>query len=127
MPSIATMERNEYAVYWETIGLNKFGKPTISPPIEIRVRWENSKSTMIGKDRQPLAIDATVVVDRELVDDSILWLGKLEDLPTTPSNLMQIKTLTSVTDIKGKHTRRVAYASEYGNTLPVVIEPGTGD
>lgn len=122
--SLETSERHDYAVYWQHVGQDKFGKPIVLAPIELQVRWENSKSTMMGKDRQPLAVDSIVVVDRDLVDDSILWLGRLADF-TTPTNLCQIKTFTSVGDLKGRHTRRVAYCSKYGNTLPT-IAAGTG-
>lgn len=123
--SMETEDRHDTVVYWEaTSRRTKHGKPILSSPIEILVRWENRTETVHGKDIAPIQIEAVLVVDRDIPEGSMFWRGELADVANA-TNFMRVEKYTDVPDIKGIEHRRLAYLGRYGDSLPEV-ETGTG-
>lgn len=122
MPPIETFHRHQKAVYWERIGTDEQGEPIIDDPIELDVRWEKKKSQALMPQGQTISIDATIVVDRDLVEGSLIWEGGLEDIPGTSlvpeSNLLEIITFEKIPDVKGRKFRRRVGVIRFNNSLP---------
>lgn len=120
MPSIETADLKQNAVLWlvdETLNTDDAGNPRIASPISIKVRWE--ASTGEGDRRK-----ARVVVDREITKGSVLWLGKIDDLPlppNRPTNLMQVIAYSTVPDVNNRYQRKLVDLVLLGSQLPEPI------
>lgn len=120
MPSIETADLKQNAVLWMadlTGYADDAGNARITTPIDIRVRWEASKGE--GEKRK-----ARVVVDREITKGSILWLGKMIDLPnppTKPSDLMQVIAYSTIPDVNNRQQRKLVDLVLLGSQLPESI------
>lgn len=117
---LETSELNQKALLWVANGTNDQGEPKVDAKVEINVRWEEGRAQGVDDSGTPIAIDATVVVDRVIVVKSIMWLGSEEDLTTNPptSDLMQVLGNGKVPDIKGRNFRRTVTLKKFSDTLP---------
>ena len=122
MPAFETMDLVHTAVYWEATGVDDYNNPTIlsNVGIEIPCRWTEGLAETLDAKGNVIAADASVVVDRELAIGSVMWLGKLVDLPDPPTDLKYIKFRKATSDIKGRNTRRTVLLMKYSDTLPTV-------
>lgn len=71
-------KRTQRAVLWAKTGVDRQGIPVLAQPIELFVRWESGNRTTR---KQIGTVDIKVLVDRKIVEGSVMWLGKLADLP----------------------------------------------
>lgn len=98
----------------------------VSMPQELRVRWIDGRSEAFDPQGQPTALDATVIVDREIPIGSIMWKGKLDDLLGTAgpedATLHQVVTVTYTPGIKARTTRRRVGLVRFRQTLPHIWE-----
>lgn len=123
MPRFETKHRNQDALLWECIGADNKGKPRVSiERIELKVRWSDRSVEMNDPEGKLIVVDATVVVDRNIPYSSIMWKGKVEDLPGThgipESNIMYVAAITTTPSIKNRGTRRVVGLRRYSNKMP---------
>lgn len=116
MPAIELSNRRQTAVVWLTpIGgsFNAYGESQIGEASEILVRWEDEKSE-VGK-------KATVYVSQEIPEGSVMWKGRLNQLPASPEkpkNLMQVVQYNEIPDVKGRSIQRVVRLVLLGSQLP---------
>ncbi len=120
MPAVETDCLHQKAVLWEATGYyDNEGVATVSgTPVEISVRHINTRDETVNNRGVTVAIDTTLIVDRDITDGSILWLGKMIDLPSPLSNLKQVVTVRTTPDIKGREMRRVVQTIRASDTLP---------
>lgn len=125
MVDIETMERHDKAIYWAASGKNRYGKITVASPIDLDVRWEYVNREIVGPQGEVVRVDAVVVVDRVILDGSIMWKGSLKDIPgtseTPTSNIMTVIGFGEIPGIKGRKVRRVVYLQRYSDNMPEVI------
>ncbi len=125
MPAFETMDLNDWLVLWEKAGNDGYGNPTLAAPVQIRCRWIEGQTEFTGPNGVPIAINATIVVARDIPVDSIVWKGRLQDMPGTgyvpTGGLMQIKGKRTTDDIKGRNTRRTVMAARFNDTLPARV------
>lgn len=123
MAQIETTDRKQVAVLWEALstgyGIDDQGNPvtTASAPLEIYVRWEAGK----GEANKQVV---KAFVGREIRMGSVMWLGRLIDLPsdlTTLSNLMQVVSYNEVPDVKGRFKQRTVDLVFLGSRLPQIV------
>lgn len=120
MPDISKADLRQTAVLWiadSTLPTDEFGIQRISTPIEIKVRWESGKGE--GASRK-----ATAFISQEISEGSVLWLGKLSDLPASPekpTNLMQVTSYKEIPDVKSKFPRRFVEMVLLGTQLPPTV------
>jgi hypothetical protein len=69
------------AVYWEREEVDEFGKPVYAGPIPIRCRWVDKSEQYLRKDGRTLVSKSVVYVDQDLVEGSVLFHGRVEDVP----------------------------------------------
>lgn len=124
MPDIRVSNLYQWAVLWPTTGgTAESGEPLVGPPVEIRCRWIDRRSESLDPDGQPIALDATVIVDREIPIGSNMWKGKLKDWYGTGSagsgiGLMAVKTSGTTPDIKNRGIRRRVGLMKFRDSLP---------
>lgn len=113
MPALEQTDRHQAAVYWAKAGQDGYNEPLLSAPVELKVRWLNRKSQMVGPEGTPITVDATVVLGQEVELGSELWLGTLENYygigsSGSDTEHMRVVAYRETTDLKHRHTRRVA-------------------
>lgn len=134
MPPPETFERHDRAVLLEFAGVDSYGEIVRRAPVELTVRWETADVFLPGGRREvrdpqgnTIALDALVVVAREIPVDSLMWKGTLEewvgsgtgtgsDSPT--SELMIVKWYSEIPDLKGRHVRRLVGLMKYRSEVP---------
>jgi hypothetical protein len=117
MPSIETIGLNDFAVLWSASTLDSYGKPKISAAIEIAVRWEGRSQDSSDPNNSIEATPAEVFVDRAITSGSIMWQGRLQDLPASPTNLFEVTACDYIPDIKCRNTQRTVTLTKYNNSL----------
>lgn len=115
MPALETDCREQFAVYEEATGKDDYNQQTRAAAVELKVRWELTRSQIIDAAGNTIAIDAFVVVDRVIVEGSTMWLGRLADYPDDPANLKEVVVYKEVPDIKGRNTRRTVLLRKYSD------------
>lgn len=79
------------AVYWAATGVDGYGNPTFAAPVEISVQWGSKIEAMTDSHGESFVSRAQVLVTEDLTVDGYLYLGKLTDLPATPSPLTTVE------------------------------------
>jgi len=121
MPSLSTVNLTTKAVLWMLSGRDDYSEITVSAGVEIPVRWEELINQQINAQGDPVAINGTIGVDRVITEGSILWEGKLADVPGSFTNeLMEVVSMNRVPDIKGRDTQLNVTVRRFKNTLPVI-------
>jgi len=125
MPALQTRNRRQKAVYWAANSNDKFGEVKVDAAIEIKVRWEKDHNEVLDPKGASIVTEATVVVDREIIIGSILWLGALADLPALVADYEDLKqaiVYNETPDIKNiaRKTRRTVKLMKYSNQLPAL-------
>jgi hypothetical protein len=104
------------AVYWPLsgTGVDEFGKPAYAEPVEITCRWDWVREEFVGPDGDTEISKAKLIVDRDLVQKGIMFLGGLSDLddsddPLNNSEAWEIRSFKKTADFKGKKYLREVY------------------
>lgn len=119
MPDMESDNLHQKALLWAANGINDYGQYKVDAKVEINVRWQEERRQGVDAQGSTIAIEATVVVDREITVGSIMWLGSEEDLTTDPpTGLKQVLSYRKIPDIKGRSFRRVAILGKLSDTLP---------
>lgn len=119
MPSNESRYRNQKAVYWAAAGYDEFGEfKRVAQGVELDVKWNLSRSKQLDPAGNVLAVDATLVVDRDIPIGSQFWQGELESWTEgttgtgtgadTPgeTDLWQAVTFNKTGDLKGRNFQR---------------------
>ena len=121
MPAIERSDRKQRSVLWAATGFDDYGEHKVNDPVEIKVRWEEKRRESVDNDGNTIAVDATVVVGREIAVGSIMWLGKKADLAVPPVNLKEVVGYGAIPDVKTRNIRRTVLLVRYSNELPTLI------
>lgn len=103
------------AVLWNYAGNDPFGKPKYDPPVEIKCRWEETSETFLGsKSTETQVSKAVVMVDRDVKELDVLWLGTLSLLvdPSKPfkqDKAYAVQKFEKIPDRKARKFLRTAY------------------
>lgn len=127
MPQMEVAYLTQDALLWPATGTDDDGNVTIDSATgtPVRVRWVAKRMEALDRKGSTIALDALAVVDRDVPDGSILWLGTQAEWaalsPAGESNrLHQAVTIGDVPDLKGRNHRRTLGLMRYGNRLPEV-------
>lgn len=121
MPPLETDCLFQKAVLWMASAnvFDGYGEHKVSAmKVPLDVRWEEGNAEAIDPQGNVIAIDALVVVDREITIGSIMWQGCIVDVADPPVNLYEVFTRNGVPDLKGRNMRRVVGLKRYSNELP---------
>lgn len=123
MPSVEVDCLEQKAVLWSAVlgSFDRHGKQKVSAAVEIDVRWITGNKEVTDSKGNTIGIESTVIVDRAIPVQSILWLGKLSNLPSPTTNLRKVDVVKETPDIKGRATRRVLFLNKFSDTLPDIV------
>lgn len=121
MGRLTGRHRRQDAVLWAIAGKDKFSAPKVSSPIALKVRWIDKQSESLDANNQVIRSDVTVKTNREIGVGSILWKGKLADVPSPAINLYQVIGSRTVPNVKNRETRYTVFLIRYSDTLPTVV------
>lgn len=136
MPPLESMDRYQTAVLWAATSRNdKKGKPTVLPPVQIDVQWDDTYRVQRDPAGNVVTVLADVMTDQDIPIGSILALGQLnawDNLGTgsanpdgTPAQLLQVVGFSKKADLKGRDYERIAHLSKFSKYLPTVeTQPG---
>ncbi len=117
MPSIETTGLNDYAVLWAASTLDGYGKAKINAAVEINVRWEGRVQDSTNPNSGVESTPVEVFVDRAIETGSIMWHGRLQDLPDSPTNLFEVISSDYIPDLKCRNIQRTVVLAKYNNSL----------
>lgn len=124
MPSQEYSHQYDDAILWVFAGRDAYNEPTVSSPVEVRLRWDDKSSEVIAPDGTVVKADATVITSRDVPIGSILWKGTLEDIPgtsfTPTSGLMYSVSQDYKKDVKARATARTVGLMRFNNQLPAI-------
>ena len=121
MPSITKAACRQKAVLWaNTNTYDDDGQPQVSAATELKVRWETERMETPVTVNESVAYDEAVQVRQEVAVGSIMWKGKLKDLPSTPNNLRKVVDYIEIPGIKGRIEDRWVLLVKYSDILPTV-------
>jgi hypothetical protein len=107
------------AVLWMYNSDDEYGDPKVDASVEISCRWEKRRSQSVDAEGNAIAVEAEVMVDREIKVDSILWKGEKNDYDaSTATDYMQVKVYDEVPDVKNRFVERIVKLAKWGDTLP---------
>ena len=113
--------RNEDAVVWLKSGVDEEGEITVSAAQGIKVRTEKkTRETLDALGNVVVTfMDINVPIDIEV--GSIVWLGNKKNLPTSPTNLLQVIDNDKIPNTKGRKFDRWIGVQRFKNELPTVV------
>lgn len=121
MPSITKAARRQKAVLWAaTNTYDNDGVPQVSAAKELKVRWETERDESFPTLNETVAYDEMAQVGEEVAVGSIMWKGKLIDLPSTPNNLRKVVHYAEIPGIKGRIQDRWVFLVKFSDTLPTI-------
>jgi hypothetical protein len=104
------------AVYWppQDGETDMYGRPVVSPPCEIAVRWDEKIQEIIGGDGTRVMSKAEIMADRDLEIGGVLMLGTLADVldvltPKDNPGACEIMSIAKTPDFKGRRFLRQAF------------------
>ena len=123
MPPLERQNLHDRAILWTKTGDDYQGEPIISDPVEIACRWEDRKSQSMNAENTLIGLDATVHVRQDVAVDSLMMKGTLSDITGTGFDdpnpeIMQVKTVQKMTDLKGRVTKRQLGLQRFRGKLP---------
>ena len=128
-PPLEVCDLEGTAVLWPFLGYAANGELVVEEPVQLDVRWTWVRSSVVNSEGVRVAVDAKVVVDREVSEDSLLWEGELADLTGTgstqpsPGDIMRVATVSEGRDFKydPRNVRRELGLVFYKGRLPTVL------
>lgn len=123
MPPLERTDLLQKAVLWPFLGYDGYGQPAVSKtPQEINVRWVDKQSVVQDAQGNTISFDVTIIVAQDVPDESVMWKGKLTDLPasfTAPdSTLVNVRSKNRTPDIKNRNIRLELGGMRYKDSLP---------
>lgn len=92
------------------------------------MRWTWNYSEMMQAQNATITADATVIVNRDVPVDSLIWLGHIDDLAGTAgpqdetlNGLYQVKSIMHGGDLKNRTSRRKLSVVRFRGNLPVGV------
>lgn len=121
MPAIEETDLIHFAVLWVPTGRTENNEPTVADPVEIQCRWVNKRTSTVRPDGTTIGLDATVVVDREIPADSLMWKGRLREWDDAlKGSIMRVEWYAESDDLRGVFTGRKVGLTRYKADLPGV-------
>jgi hypothetical protein len=122
MPAPEVRNLTGYAVLWARSAIGGYGQFKVSSPIEIRVRWEDVRQESNDPQNTVESSPVTAFVAQVIEVGSLMWYGRLADLPDSPTDLYKVTAYNGTPDIKGRVSSHVVTLTRYGDSLPEVVE-----
>jgi hypothetical protein len=120
VPVVELQSRCQKVVLWAFIRAGNHGEPIVAAPVELDVNWNDKRHETMDAQNNVVNADASLIVDRDISAESIVWQGAMVDLPEVPTGLMKVVGFNGVRDIRGHETFRSVSLVRFGDKLPAV-------
>ena len=112
--SIITKMRKQTAVWWSSTGVDGYGRPTWTTPVEVDCRWEDVVQEFVNKDGEERFSRSIVYVDRDMKVGDVLMLGELdsgvdEDDPKANDGAWEVSRFAKLPNLKAIEFLRECY------------------
>lgn len=122
MPSPELSSLLQEAVLWAYNGKDNWGRVEVTQPVEVMVRRVKAVGRQQSSTTDTQTDTGTMYqIDREVPLNSLLWFGKLCDLPTVPTPLNLVKNYMETPDVKDRECVRSVTLVRYAETLPQIV------
>jgi hypothetical protein len=112
MALINTMRR-QFAIYWapdNATGPDRYGKPSLLSPVELKVRWEDTQKEFVDSQGTTRLSSARIFVGQDVEVGGYLKLGELVsgtlNDPIEEGDAYEIKSFSKSPDLKAKNFLR---------------------
>lgn len=112
--SIITKMRRQRCVWWNKLGDNKFGNVQYAPAVELKCRWEDSFSEVVGPEGLTVNTAHTVYPETVTPVGGVMKLCLLSDLTDEQINSQNPERIPGAVSIKSftnspnlRNTRRL--------------------
>jgi hypothetical protein len=116
MADITTKFLKQTCCYWGGPVPDGYGGFTFADPVEIPCRWTDSVQVISDGKGNDVICKSVVMVDRDLAELGMLFLGTLDDLdsaqeddPVSIEHCYSVKRFDRIPMLKGSPFLRVAY------------------
>ncbi len=99
------------------VGSDRFGQPTVGEPEQFNCRWSHEETQHVDDRGTLVGYPIRIEADRFIPTGSIVWQGRLKDLPEEPEGLYEVASCDIIPDIKGRNPGYTVAAKKYKNTL----------
>lgn len=131
MPALEVADLVERCTVWRYYGTTGKGEVTVLQPIERRCKFVRTFNRVGADNSSVVGIDAQVAMDCEVGIGSIVWPGRMSQIPGTAddlapddgSELYQVITVKTAKDVKGRTCRWEYGLKRYHKTLPRSVDP----
>lgn len=131
MPQLAIKRAVQSALYWAKVG-HKNDQVVVDAPAELKVRWNNKRREIRDANGAIIALEAQVVVNRELVPGSLVWHApELESVNGQTAlqqwhgagiepgwDVFSVETVDEVPNIKTRFTQRSYGLKRFQDYVP---------
>ena len=114
--SLETSGLHQKAVLWLIEGTDTYGQTKVGLPNEVSVRWEKGLVLSLLPTSAAEQVEATVYTDQVIPVGSIMWEGKLDDMPDPLVDLRKVEHVKQIPDIKNRYVRYVSLLTNYHDT-----------
>lgn len=117
MALIVTMRRQK-CVWWDITGIDRYGNNVYAPAVELKCRWEDTNTEVVGPDGVKINSQHTVYPEVATKVGGVMKLCLLADLTNAEINSENPKRIEGAVSIKTfsdkpnlKNTRRLNVAN----------------
>jgi len=105
------LELNQVATYWNKTGdTDRYGKPVLSAPVWILVRWEDRQTQILNKAGVEVISKSRVYCQAVLSLDGYLALGTYSDADPRPlDNAYEIQPVSTTPDLSSLESLTTVY------------------
>jgi len=117
MGLLTRMLQRDFLVYWHKTGLGRNGLGIFRGPVEYPCRWQDGAVNALKAQEEHIVAATTAFVGVDLVLGSLVWHGRLADLPTLPRPLYEITSLGKIPTLRYKGYLRPLGLSFYRENI----------
>lgn len=124
MPPIELTDRNMYGTLWTVSSIDDYGRVVLNSPVDFvpsqgtGCRFINTENVSLDPMGRVVQIDATLITDRDIPEQSIFFPGTQAEFVDGQSQLYEIITVDNTPDLKNRFIRYECKLRKYGKTLP---------
>ena len=118
MPPVEQSFCYEDAILLVKNGYDRYGRPKVDDPTEIKCRWITCRKDRLDAQGNPVVVEVEMVTTTALTVGSQVWYGSLEDWVESgsggyDSEMMEVFYVEITKDVKQRATRYTADLIKY--------------
>lgn len=105
------LELNQTATYWQKTGdTDRYGKPILTAPVQIPVRWEDRMTQILNKSGAEVVSRTRIFCKVPVALDGYLALGVFADADPRPlDNAFEVQQVSTTPDLSSLESLTTVY------------------